>query len=428
MITRQPLPPSLYAATARPSPDTPPLDGDRRADVVVIGAGFTGLSTALHLAEQGTDVVVLEANEPGWGASGRNGGQVNPGLKPDPDEVEATYGPELGGRMVRFAWSAPEALFTLVRRWQIECDARQGGTLRAAYRPRHGDAVRRSAEQSMRRGLPVSLLEGDAAREATGTGRYVAVMRDASGGDLQPLSYARGLARAAMQAGASVHGGTPVTSIKPLGGRWQVVTPTGTVTADRVVLGTNGYTEGLQTGLQQSVVPVFSSIAASSPLSPEMAGAVMPSRGVLYESGNITVYLRVDKDNRLLIGGRGPQRSIASHKAVEYLIRYAERLWPGLRGVEWTHGWNGQLAITPDHYPHLHQPAPGLIACLGYNGRGVALATAMGGEVAKLAMGAPPNELAMPVTPIKPMPFHRFWRLGVQAKVLEGRIKDRLGL
>ena len=130
MITRQPLPPSLYAATARPAPDTPPLDGDRRADVVVIGAGFTGLSTALHLAEQGTDVVVLEANEPGWGASGRN-----PGLKPDPDEVEATYGPELGGRMVRFAWSAPEALFTLVRRWQIECDARQGGTLRAAYRP-----------------------------------------------------------------------------------------------------------------------------------------------------------------------------------------------------------------------------------------------------------------------------------------------------
>ncbi len=428
MTARQPLPPSLYAATARPAPDTPPLDGDRQADVVVVGAGFTGLSTALHLAEQGRDVVVLEANEPGWGASGRNGGQVNPGLKPDPDEVEANYGPELGGRMVRFAWSAPEALFTLVRRWQIECDARQGGTLRAAYRPGHADAVRRSVEQGMRRGMPVSLLEGDAAREATGTGRYLAVTRDASGGDLQPLSYARGLARAAMQAGASVHGGTRVTALKPVGGRWQVVTPTGTVMADRVVLGTNGYTDGLQPGLQQSVVPVFSSIVASAPLSPEVAGAVMPCRGVLYESGNITVYLRIDKDNRLLIGGRGPQRSIGSHKSVEYLIRYAERLWPGLRGVKWTHGWNGQLAMTPDHYPHLHQPAPGLIACVGYNGRGVALSTAMGGEIAKLARGVSPDDIAMPVTPIKPMPFHRFWRLGVQAKVLEGRIKDRLGV
>ena len=154
----------------------------------------------------------------------------------------------------------------------------------------------------------------------------------------------------------------------------------------------------------------------------------MPGRGVLYESGNITVYLRVDKENRLLIGGRGPQRPIGSHTAVDYLIRYAERLWPVVRRVEWTHGWNGQLAMTPDHYPHLHQPAPGLIACLGYNGRGVALSTAMGGEVAKFAMGASPEDIAMPVSPITPVPFHRFWRLGVQAKVLEGRIRDRLGV
>lgn len=427
-MTAPALPPSLYAATARPAPPTPPLDGDARADVLVIGAGFTGLSTALHLAERGVRVIVLDAAEPGWGASGRNGGQVNPGLKPDPDEVERDFGPDLGGRMVRFAWGAPETTFALIRRWQIACDARQGGTLRAAYQPRHADAVRRSAEQGMRRGLPVTLLERDAARAATGHDRYLAVMLDASGGDVQPFDYARGLAGAAQRAGAVVHGGTPVTGLVRDGGTWRATTPRGTVRADKVVLGTNGYTDDLVPGLRRSIVPVFSSIAATAPLAADILAGVMPHRGSLYESGHITVYLRVDQAGRLLIGGRGPQRPIIDHNPVQYLIRYAEKLWPRIAGANWTHGWNGQLAMTKDHYPHIHEPAPGLYACLGYSGRGVALSTAMGGEIAKLASGTPARDVAMPVTSMTPIPFHGFWRFGVMAKVLEGRIRDRFGL
>jgi glycine/D-amino acid oxidase-like deaminating enzyme len=427
-VSRMPLPPSLYAATARPAPATPPLDGDRSVSVVIIGGGFTGLSTALHLAERGVEAVVLEANEPGWGASGRNGGQVNPGLKPDPDEVEHDFGPDMGGRMIAFAWAAPERLFELVRRYQIECDARQGGTLRAAYHHRHAATVASTAEQCMRRGMPVTLLDRDAARAATGSDRYACAMLDRSGGDVQPLDYARGLARAAMQAGAVVHGGTRALSLRRVEGRWQIASPTGTLTADSVVLGGNGYTDDLWPGLRQSVVPVFSSIAASAPLTEATARAIMPARSVLYESGNITVYLRVDQANRLLIGGRGPQQPIRNPDPVRYLIRYAQRLWPALGEVEWTHGWNGQLAMTPDHYPHIHEPAPGLFACLGYNGRGVALSTAMGGEIAKRVTGAPPETLAMPTSPIKPIALHGFWRLGVLAKVLDGRIRDRLGL
>ncbi len=427
-MTAMPLPPSLYAATARPAPDTPPLDGDAAVDVLVIGGGFTGLSTALHLAERGVRVMVLEAAEPGWGASGRNGGQVNPGLKYDPDEVEAQFGPDLGGRMVRFAWGAPETTFDLIRRWQIECDARQGGTMRAAYQPRHAEGVRRSAEQGMARGMPVTLLEGDAARAATGHARYLAIMLDASGGDVQPLDYARGLAGAAQRAGAIVHGGTPVTALSREGGVWRATTPAGTVRADKVVLGTNGYTGDLWPGLRQSVVPVFSSIAATEPLAPDVVVGIMPHRGSLYESGHITVYLRIDQAGRLLIGGRGPQQPISNHAPVQYLIDYAEKLWPQIKGAAWTHGWNGQLAMTKDHYPHIHEPAPGLYACLGYNGRGVALATAMGGEMAKLATGTPARDIAMPVTPIRPIAFHGFWKIGVMAKVLEGRIRDRFGL
>lgn len=427
-MTPPPLPPSLYAATARPAPPVPPLDGDAQADVLVVGAGFTGLSTALHLAERGVRVIVLDAAEPGWGASGRNGGQVNPGLKFDPDQVERDFGPDLGGRVVRLAWGAPETTFGLIRRWQIACDARQGGTLRAACQPRHADGVRRSAEQGMRRGMPVTLLEGEAARAATGHGRYRAVMVDASGGDLQPFDYARGLADAVRRAGARVHGGTRVTGLHRDGGLWRATTPGGTVRADKVILATNGYTDDLWPGLRRSVVPVFSSIAATAPLAPEVVAGIMPHRGSLYEMGHVTVYLRVDQAGRLLMGGRGPQRPIGDHAPVRYLIDYAERLWPQLRGASWTHGWNGQVAMTRDHYPHVHEPAPGLHACLGYNGRGVALATAMGGELAKLATGTPARDIAMPVTPIRPIAFHGFWRLGVKAKVMEGRIRDRFGL
>ncbi len=427
-MTPPALPPSLYVATARPMPPTPPLDGDARADVLVIGAGFTGLSTALHLAERGVRVIVLDAAEPGWGASGRNGGQVNPGLKPDPDEVERDFGPELGGRMVRFAWGAPETAFGLIRKWQIACDARQGGTMRAAYRPRHADGVRRSAEQGMRRGLPVTLLDREAARQATGHERYLAVMLDASGGDVQPFDYARGLAGAAQRAGAVVHGGTRVTALAREGGLWRATTPSGTVRAEKVVLGTNGYSDDLWPGLRQSVVPAFSSIAATEPLAPEVVAGIMPHRGSLYETGHITVYLRVDQAGRLLIGGRGPQRPMNDPGPVQFMIRYAEAMWPQLAGARWTYGWNGQVAITQDHYPHIHEPAPGLIACLGYNGRGVALSTAMGGEIAKLATGTAARDIAMPVTTIKTIPFHGFWRLGVNAKVMEGRIRDRFGL
>ena len=144
--SRLPLPPGLYAETARLAPDTPPLDGDRRVSVAVIGGGFTGLSAALHLAQRNVDVAVLEAHEPGWGASGRNGGQVNPGLKYDPDTVERDFGTDLGRRMVALSGNAPNVVFDLIQKHQIECDALQSGTLRAAFQARSAEGLRVTAE------------------------------------------------------------------------------------------------------------------------------------------------------------------------------------------------------------------------------------------------------------------------------------------
>src|SRR5258708_7494740 len=202
------LPPSLYADTAVPPLSTPALDSDRTVSVAIIGGGFAGLSTALHLAERGTDAVVLEAQEPGWGASGNNGGQLNPGLKLDPDTVEADFGAELGRRMIEFAYNTPVFTLDLIRRLGIECEARQNGTLRAAYHAGSTAGVEITAEQCIRRGMPVALLRQDAIREATGSDRYLLAMRDARGGHVPPLRYARGPGRARPRAGSAGAGRT----------------------------------------------------------------------------------------------------------------------------------------------------------------------------------------------------------------------------
>jgi glycine/D-amino acid oxidase-like deaminating enzyme len=200
------------------------------------------------------------------------------------------------------------------------------------------------------------------------------------------------------------------------------------VRADKVLLATNGFTDDLWPNLRQTVVPLFSSIAATAPLPDEVARQIMPTRSVLYESGHITVYYRIDASNRLLMGGRGPMKWIRDAKAVAYLMRYAERLWPALRGTSWTHGWNSRLAMTSDHYPHVHEPAPGVLAYLGCNGRGVALASAMGQQLAKRLIGGASAEIDLPVTAIRPIRFHAAWPIGVRTAVLAGRFRDRLGL
>jgi glycine/D-amino acid oxidase-like deaminating enzyme len=422
------LPPSLYADTAVAPIPTPPLDSDKTVSVAIIGGGFAGMSTALHLAEQGTDAIVLEAREPGWGASGNNGGQLNPGLKLDPDTIEARFGADLGRRMIAFAYNTPVFTLDLIRRHKIACEARQNGTLRAAYHAANAAAVEVTAEQCLRRGMPVAVLDRSAVRDATGTDRYLLAMRDARGGDVQPLSYARGLARAAITAGAAIFGQTPATSLRREGGRWRIETPRAVVRADKVLIATNGFTDDLWPGLRRTVVPVFSSIAATEPLPDDVARQIMPTRSVLYESGQITVYYRLDASNRLLIGGRGPMRWIRDPSAVAYLMRYAIRLWPALRDVRWTHGWNSRLAMTADHYPHVHEPAPGALIYLGCNGRGVALATAMGQQLARRLIGGEAAEIDMPVTTLKPIRFHALWPLAVKSVVLYGRIRDRIGL
>jgi glycine/D-amino acid oxidase-like deaminating enzyme len=198
--------------------------------------------------------------------------------------------------------------------------------------------------------------------------------------------------------------------------------------AEHLVLATNGYTDDLWPKLQQSVVPVYTAIIASAPLPDAVAASILPNGSVLYETGNTTIYYRLDRWNRLLMGGRSPLRDLVGMSDARHLIDYAVRLWPALSNVAWTHVWNGQVAITTDHHIHVHEPADNVHISLGYNGRGIAMATAMGVQLSRRVAGEKASELPMPITDIKAIPFHGLWKPAAATRLAYGRFRDWMGL
>jgi glycine/D-amino acid oxidase-like deaminating enzyme len=412
-----PMPPSLWTATAAAKPDTPPLEGGRAAGVAVVGGGYTGLSAALHLAQEGADTVVLEAAEPGWGASGRNGGQVIPGLKIEPDEVERRFGAELGGRMVELAGGAADLVFALVERHAIDCDAARNGWIQPAHSAAALRIVTERARQWAARGAPVELLDREQIVEMTGAQGYLGGWIDRRGGGLQPLSYARGLARAAQEAGAVVHGETPLTELAREGGRWRLESPRGTVTADKVVLCTNAYGGGEWPGLARSIVPAYSVQIASAPLGENLRRAILPGGQVVSDSRADLRYFRLDRDGRLLVGGHGGFTEQPPERRFAVLEGAARSFFPWLAEPQWAYRWGGLVALTPDHLPHLHEPAPGLFIGLGYFGRGIAMATLMGKLLSDRVLGRPEAERDWPTARLRPLPFHG-WRRPVLEAVL----------
>ena len=406
MTAQSPLPPSPWTERAPPAPETPPLQGEAEADVAIVGGGFTGLSTALHLAERGTSVALLEAMEPGYGASGRNGGQVIPGLKLTPDVLHERFGPEKGEAIAAFAAAAPDVLFDLIGRHGIDCDAKRGGWLNGI----HARAALPGAEDRLRqaeaRDWPVEMLDANGAERLSGSRDYVAALLDRRGGTINPLAYARGLARAALAAGARLHSQTPALSLERQGGRWRIATPGGALTAERVLLATNAYSGDLWPGLRRSVIPVFSYQVATAPMGDNLRRRIMPGGLGLSDTRRLLSYCRQDAEGRLIVGGRGRFRE--SHDRSDYasVIARLKRLFPDAADLEIRHLWGGRVALTLDHVPHIAEASPGLSVAAGFNGRGVALTSAVGRALADHLTGTPLADLPLPVRPMRPIPFH----------------------
>ncbi len=415
---------SLYHAVTDREADFPPVR-DTRAEVVIIGAGFTGLSTALHLAEKGIDTIVLEAHDVGWGASGRNGGQVNPGLKSEPEDLIADFGEDRGLRLIDLAGHAPSCLFDLVKRYEIECAALNSGTIRVVRKDVEAKLIDHSVNSWRAHGVELRRLSRADIAAIAGTEIYPCGLLDPRGGQLNPLAYVRGLARVASRRGARIHTRSGVMALQRDGAGWQARTASGSVRASTVVLATNGYTDGLWPTLRKTVVPVYSALAATDPLPETLAARILPQRQVVYESSWRVLYFRVDDQRRFLMGGPSVLRATDNERDYQHLIAYARELYPALGDTAFTYFWNGQVAVTKDHYPHLHEPAPGVIAALGYNGRGVAMATVMGRIVARRILGAGQEDLELPITDIKPFTFHSMWKPVVTGRRIVGALRDR---
>jgi len=417
---------SLWSVTAPSGPVCSPLTGAQRAQAAVIGGGYTGLSAALHLAEAGREVVVLEATGIGERASGLNGGQVIPGVKPDPDTLERLLGPTAGGRLVATAGAGPELVFALIARHRIECEATRAGWIQPATSETALAQLARRVEQWVQRGAPVSLLSRNDVRQLTGSALYCGGLLDRRGGTVQPLAYLRGLAQAALRAGARIHAHSPALRLVGRAGSWSIATPQGSVTAPAVIIATDAYTDSISEELRRTMVPVPSFQVATAPIPAELRRTILPQGQAASDTWHLLRYFRLDAGGRLVLGSRGTFAQAPQLRDVQYHYRAVHEIYPQLEGIAFEYHWGGLVAMTQDHLPHLHELAPGLLAGLGFNGRGVAMATVMGRLLARHALGEPLRELGFPVSPAVPVPFHALSGVGARAAIRYLRFVDGL--
>ena len=422
---------SLWAAVSGDAPECPPLEGSTTTDTVIVGGGFTGLSTALALRRDGVDCCVLEAAEPGWGASGRNNGQVIPTLsKPDPDDIEARHG-EAGERFVALLRDSAQTLFDTVRRHGLEAqaEAEQRGWVQPVHSPGRIAIAQRRVRQWSARGAPVELLDAEAVRAMLGSDAWHGGFWNRTGGHVNPLGLVRGLARAALGAGARIHGQTPVTAFAREGGQWVVRHAGGTVRARALLLATGTYTgefaPNLAPAIAREMVPVVSWQMATEPLSPAVAAAVLPGRHAMSDTHGELYFARPDARGRLVTGGAIALPFAARSRLQTMIGERLARLWPALGAVRFDHVWNGFVGMTPDFLPRFHRLGPDGFAWAGCNGRAIALAVALGPEFAKALQGARDQDLALPFTQPEPLPMQSVARWVAPLMLWKYRRMDR---
>jgi glycine/D-amino acid oxidase-like deaminating enzyme len=365
----------------------------------------------------------VESKVIGWGASGRNGGQVNPAFDVLPSGVRAHFGEARGNRVLALVDGACDLVFDLIKRHRIQCVHRRVPYLRGAYGKRGIAEVKRWVQEWNDYGAPVTFNSKQITEQTTGSSFFDASMEDARGGSLQPLSYVRGLARAALVAGVKIYTHSPADCIQITGNDWQLTTQNGKVTARHLLVCTNGYSGNLWPGLKQNVIPVTSLQAATEPLNDDLRSRILPKGHHVSETRRSMTYFRIDENGRFQIGGRGsPFDSTRQHADTAHLKAEAIRIYPELASVKWDFEWGGLVAITKTHMPLLLKLDTNAHAGFGYNGRGVAMATSIGKQLAHLILGM---DAPMLQTKGAPFVFHAFRNIGIAWHMLTGDFLDR---
>lgn len=419
-------PPSWYAATRTEFPPLPTLAGEVRADVCVIGAGYTGLSAALHLAQRGYRVVVLEAHCVGFGASGRNGGQVGSGQRLDQEALEATVGRADARRM----WDLAEEAKGMVRGLITEHDMPvrfHPGIAHACWTAGEAREAQAYAEK-LRRDYDydqVETLSRDQMAQLIPSGVFAGGEVDRGAGHVHPLNYAIGLARAALAAGAVIHERSEVTRVDQ-GAKPVVHTAEGRVTCDHLILACNGYLGGLVPQVAARVMPINNFIVATEPLG-ERAAQVLAEPVAVADTKFVVNYWRLSEDNRLLFGG-GESYGYRFPDIIQTVRKPMLEIYPALRDVRIDHAWGGTLAITMTRNPCFLRVAPNILSASGYSGHGVALATLAGRLLAETVAGQAERFDLMATLPTPRFPGGAMLRWPILVLAMTWySLRDRLG-
>ncbi|OAE47573.1 FAD-binding oxidoreductase [Agrobacterium tumefaciens] len=389
----------LWQKTAPQPPVTPALQGESVADVVVVGGGFTGQSAALHLAEKGVDVVLLEAKEIGFGGAGRNVGLINGGMWVMPKELPGVLGSTFGERLLGLLGNAPLLVRELVERHDIACEIEKNGTLHCAVGERGLAEIHERCAQWAARGAPVRVLDAEETARRIGSTAYSGALLDTRAGTIQPLAYVRGLAAAARKKGARLHTDSPVVATERRNGKWLVKTEQGSVTANWIVVATEAYSTGPWRIVrdEQTYLPYFN--FATRPLGDNLRKSILPGCEGCWDTKEILSSFRMDKAGRLVFGSVGALRGTgaAIHRA--WAKRSLKRLFPQLGDTEFECEWFGKIGMTDNAVPRFHKFADNVIGFSGYNGRGIAPGTAFGKVLAQHILGEIGEaEMPLPLT------------------------------
>ncbi|MBK0328567.1 FAD-binding oxidoreductase [Rhodobacteraceae bacterium F11138] len=370
-------PASWYAATAQHLTPFAPLKGETRADVCIVGAGYTGLSAALHLAESGMDVVLLDAHRVGFGASGRNGGQLGSGQRMDQDALQALMGDAEAAKLWQLAEDAKTLVKDLIARHDIDCDLKPG-VAHTGFNTRDVDDLHRYAEHlNARYGYDqIEILDQAGCHDLCPSPAYKGGTLDMGAAHLHPLNYALGLGRAAAAAGVRIFENSHVHHIAP-GEPATVQTDQGRVIADHVVLACNGYLGGLDRRVAARVMPINNFIIATEPLG-DAADQVLTRDVAVADTKFVVNYFRLSRDRRLLFGG-GESYGYKFPADIAAVVRKPMlQIYPHLANVRIDHAWGGTLGITMKRMPYLARLAPNMLSASGYSGHGVGTATHAG--------------------------------------------------
>ena len=380
-------PDSYYAATANTAAPLPSLEGRVRADVCVIGGGFAGTSAALNLAERGYDVVLLEAMRIGWGASGRNGGQMNSGLRKGPDYLVSHFGPQVARQLWDFAEEAKAIVRGRIERHGIDCDLKSGNIL-AAYKPEHvsGMAEKSRLLREVFDYPHTRVVDRAELREMLASDLYHGGIVDDGAGHLHPLNYVLGLARAAREAGAKLHEATPVSAIDEASGKVTVKTPNGAVTADHAVVCCNAYLDRLVPELAAKIMPIRNHVIATEPLGEERAHSLIRDDAAVCDTKFVVDYYRLSADKRLIFGGGETYAKHAPSDMAGFVRPYMLKVFPQLADVSIDYAWDGQVGITLSRLPHFGRKGR-VFFMHGFSGQGVALTSLAGQLVAEALAG-----------------------------------------